>query len=244
MASAMFKARATPKNRNTRRRPDAEDVRGDDDEDKRTAEEEAEEMSITAEKLAEVRMIQKLSRRQRGVLPVPVVQKGKGDSDEEDQDEWGLLDTTFAGAAGKKEVDTHLEAYLNERLYEKKSDGSSEEKKVKTREDMLYDIPSELQVNDVTEGQADKMSWVAGLAEVPLGMEYKLANIEATERAKREFLHGETGGRTSKGPALEPDAVTRKAFGSRFLHVREREKDSKSATDDAVLERFRKRMRR
>ena len=49
-------------------------------------------------------------------------------------------------------------------------------------------MPTELQVPDGQEAAAEEMSWAAGLAEVPLGVEYKLANIEATEGAKREFL--------------------------------------------------------
>merc|ERR1712048_1030857 len=118
--------------------------------------------------------------------------------------------------------------------------GEEEKPKEKTREERLYEIPDGLQVPDASLGQEDKMSWMAGLAEVPLGVEYKLANIEATEKAKREFLLG--AGQAAKAhTVLEPDAVTRKAFGSRFQHFAEN--SSKSASDDATLERFRKRMR-
>merc|ERR1712066_323751 len=82
----------------------------------------------------------------------------------------------------------------------------------KTREERLYEIPKELQVPDAQIIMANKMSWQAGLSEVPLPIEYKLANIEATELAKREYLHGENAGK--KG-LLDPDAVTRKAYGNR-----------------------------
>merc|ERR1711904_265934 len=111
--------------------------------------------------------------------------------------------------------------------------------KEKTREDLLYEVPDQLQVADNQSNQIDKMSWQAGLSEVALPVEYKIQNIEATERAKREFLHGERS--NEKGAVLEPDAVTRKAFGSRFMNYADKSEDSKSATDDAVLERFRKR---
>mmetsp|Transcript_69904 Transcript_69904/g.198109 ORF Transcript_69904/g.198109 Transcript_69904/m.198109 type:complete len:229 (-) Transcript_69904:153-839(-) len=228
----MFKPRATPGR--ARRKPEAEEEEaagkeGEDEEDE------------TAIKLARVRQIQREHwQRPRGVLPVPRLKKKDAaeENDEEEEDQWGLLDSSFAGASGQKGPDPHMEAYINERLYEKKVE---EEPREKTREDRLYEIPDGLQVPDGQEGAADKMSWVAGLAEVPLGVEYKLANIEATEKAKREFLHG---GSSEKGYVLEPDAVTRKAFGSRFLHFNDRMSDSKSATDDAVLERFRKRLRR
>jgi len=221
----MFKPRVGIRRHHRRRR------RGD-------SEGESEDEDRTAEKLAEVKEIQREHwDRPRGVPPMPTV-KTKEVEEEEEEDQWGLLDSSFAGASGRKEADPHLEAFLNERLYEKRAE---EESREKTREDRLYEVPAALKVSDATVAAADKMSWVAGLAEVSLPVEYKLANIEATEKAKREFLLGE---RTEKGAVLEPDAVTRKAFGSRFLHYNDRSSDSKSATDDATLERFRKRIRR
>merc|ERR1712232_736900 len=179
--------------------------------------------------------------RPRGVDSAPACLKATEVEEEEEEEHWGL-DSGFAGSSGQKQADPHLEAFLNERLYTKSNE---EAEKEKTREEKLYEVPSDLQVNDFTVGAADKMSWVAGLAEVPLPVEYKLANIEATERAKREFLHGEGHGGAGKQAVMEPDAVTRKAFGSRFLNLENRGRDDgKAATDDAVLERFRKRMRK
>lgn len=227
----MFKARAPPKHARRRGHLSGRSSQSDD---------KCQEDDTTAEKLAELRQIQKdCWQKPRGVPPAPELQKKEVEEEEEEDDHWGL-DAGFSGGSVKQGPDPHLEAFLNERLYEQKPE---EERKEKTREDRLYEIPTELQVADGQEGAADKLSWVAGLAEVPLGVEYKLANIEATEKAKRAFLHGE-GQVQQKGAVLEPDAVTRKAFGSRFLHFHDRSTDSKRATDDAVLERFRKRMRR
>lgn len=212
----MFKSRNAPLA--SRRRPDVGEA----------AEQGSEDIACdpgVRERLAEVREIQRMRVPQRGVPPMPTA-KAQEVEEEEEEDQWGLLDSSFSGAAGKKEVDAHLEAFLNERLYQK---NVVEEKREKTREDQLYDIPGDLQVPDATSGAADQMSWVAGLAEVPLGTEYKLANIEATERAKKDFLHGSQ----PRGVVMEPDAVTRKAFGSRFLHFNDKAGESKSATDDA-----------
>lgn len=228
---SMFKTRRPPKP-SGRRRADDSDGSGENAGS-------ATQDKAHLEKLEEVREIQRISKTQRGVLPTPPTKKKeKVESDEEEDDQWGLLDSSFATQSGQQKSDPHLEAFLNERLYARKAD---EEQKPKTREEKLYEIPTELHVNDFTEGKAEEMSWVAGLAEVPLGVEYKIQNIEATEEAKKKFLHGENN--MQKGAVLEPDAVTRKAFGSRFLHVGDRA-DTKSATDDAVLERFRKRMRK
>mmetsp|Transcript_136049 Transcript_136049/g.303049 ORF Transcript_136049/g.303049 Transcript_136049/m.303049 type:complete len:228 (-) Transcript_136049:87-770(-) len=227
----MFKARAPPKGRRKQAEDDGAEVEGAASEDARDE---------TAQKLAELRMIQKEHwQKPRGVLPNPSQVQKEEEEEEEVEEKWGL-DSGFAATTGKQGPDEHLEKYINDRLYEKKPE--EEEKKERTREERLYDIPEELQVKDFTEGAADKMSWVAGLAEVPLGVEYKLANIEATEKAKRDFIHGEVG--SKKAPVIDSDAVTRKAIGSRFIEHHDRMSDSKSATDDAVLERFRKRMRK
>mmetsp|Transcript_62873 Transcript_62873/g.180270 ORF Transcript_62873/g.180270 Transcript_62873/m.180270 type:complete len:227 (+) Transcript_62873:120-800(+) len=225
----MFKARVAPKNA---RRKAAEE----DDES---------EADGTCEKLAEVREIQRECwRKVRGVPPAPELMKREVTEEEaeaEEDDTWGLDAGFSGGSTNKKDVDPHLEAFLNERLFERRA---SEEQtaKEKSREDKLYEIPEGLQVFDKSEQDSEKMSWIAGLAEVPLGVEYKLANIEATEKAKREFLYGALDPR-KKAAVLEPDAVTRKAFGSRFMHFKDNTADNKGATDDAVLERFRKRMK-
>mmetsp|Transcript_65436 Transcript_65436/g.156485 ORF Transcript_65436/g.156485 Transcript_65436/m.156485 type:complete len:227 (-) Transcript_65436:143-823(-) len=224
---AEFKTRRAPKGL---RKTDADEVPKEDAED--------DEQQEVSAKLGEVRGMQKKAKGKRGV-EANMVLKQKEEEEEEEEDQWGLLDTSFAGSSSGRQVDTHLEQYLNERLYKK--DAQAEEKKERTREQKLYDVPEELQVKDFTVGAADKMSWVAGLAEVALPVEYKLANIEATEKAKREFLVGDSAGQ--KTAVFEPDAVTRKAFGSRFMHFTDKTADAKRATDDAVLERFRKRMK-
>eukprot|EP00438_Fugacium_kawagutii_P001743 Skav219924 [mRNA] locus=scaffold2006:213687:233286:+ [translate_table: standard] len=117
---------------------------------------------------------------------------------EEDKEQWGLLDKSFSGHAQQKGPDHHLEARASRLPVE-------EEIKEKTREEQLYEVPSNLQP------LVPRMSWVAGLAEVALPVEYKLKNIEDTdppqERAKREYLYGDAA--NSKQPCcwhigLEP----------------------------------------
>jgi len=227
----MFKKRVAPKN--TRKADEKEE--GKDVVDLDNVDDDG-----TADRLREMRETQKEQwGRHRGVLPTPTVKKTAEEEEEAQEEEhWGL-DSGFTSNKPQEKSDPHLEAFLNERLY-KKND-KEDKVKEKTREEKLYEIPEGLQVPDSAAKSADKMSWMAGLAEVPLGVEYKLANIEATEKAKREFLLGE--GKQSKGPVLEPDAITRKAFGSRFMNVSDGS-NSRGSSDDAALERFRKRFRK
>merc|ERR1712039_285881 len=162
-----------------------------------------------------------------------------GEEKEEEEEKFGL-DTSFAGASGQKKEDPHLEAYINARMAPKE-EAVEEAPREKTREERLYEVPAELQVADNQSGDVNKMSWQVGLSEVPLPIEYKLANIEATELAKRTYLHGDG---TTKAALLEPDAVTRKAFGNRFQYSNlTGANESSRSTDNATVERFRKRMR-
>jgi len=196
-----------------------------------------------SDRLRELKDIQsEIWRKNKGVPPVPEQMKRETEEDKEEEEEkWGLDAGFSGGATTKRESDPHLEAFLNERLNLRKEE--EDRAKEKTREDRLFEIPDGLQVPDRSMNDADKMSWITGLAEVPLSIEHKLANIEATEKAKREFLYG-GGGNVRKGRAvLEPDEVTRKAFGTRFSHHKDPSANSKGPTDDAALERHRKRMR-
>ncbi|CAL1170411.1 unnamed protein product [Cladocopium goreaui] len=188
----MFKSRGRP--RGTRRKAE------EDDDDEASDNETAEQM-----KLQEVRLIQKEQwHKPRGVLPAPEMVKQVEQEEEEDKEQWGLLEKSFSGTAGQKGPDHHLEAYLEERLFNKNK--QEEEIKEKTREEQLYEVPSNLQVPDAAASQVDKMSWVAGLAEVALPVEYKLKNIEETERAKREYLYGEAA---NSKPCYRPIGLDR-----------------------------------
>lgn len=63
------------------------------------------------------------------------------------------------------------------------------------------------------------------------------------ELPRTSLLEAKSSLISARGAVIETDAITRKAFGTRFANVATKD-DSKSATDDAALERFRKRMRR
>ncbi|CEM14109.1 unnamed protein product [Vitrella brassicaformis CCMP3155] len=218
--------------------------------------------------IGEVQMLQRMRERRKG-LSVEVMnttmarEREEEKAAEEEEEQYGLLDRQFASAGmggagrrGNEAMDQHLEEFLRERLdvTEDKGDEAPQEK---TREQELYEIPPELRIKDATEEHAEKMNWVTGLVEVPLPIEYKLKNIEATEKAKREKL--QLGGQSvaasgrpwapaaAAGGAAAADAgdegleVVHKAFGSRFFNPHRPK--SQMATDDQTLERFRKRFR-
>lgn len=144
------------------------------------------------------------------------------------------------------------------------------ENEIKRAEDELYDIPEHLKVKRRNSGESSTQ-WTTGIAEIQLSIEYKLKNIEETEAAKKLLQEKRLAGRAkvessipssfsadfsqrgkdyaeklrkdnpkshkdkskdvvgveSKHPDPAPDAVVRR----------------QAATDELMLERFRKRER-
>eukprot|EP00727_Mastigamoeba_balamuthi_P006269 m51a1_g2261 hypothetical protein (274) ;mRNA; r:332895-334510 len=107
--------------------------------------------------------------------------------------------------------------------------------------------------------EADRTNWLTGIAEVELPLEYKLRNIEETERAKRRLMGREdpepekqqpSGHHRKRGARAETEAIVSAASSGHRGHFfmsesREdaRVRSSTTATDDMVMERFKKRFR-
>lgn len=216
-------------------------------------------VSTTRTHVYEIRENQrKRSVRKRGLEsalldPKKIQQKALEDAqrlleEHEEDDEiagCGLMQTQFTKTSGGKNTETldkHLEAYLAERLGEKKKPEEPPRSKAEISKARLYEIPPHLQVKDSRTEEADKMTWVTGLVEVALPIESKLRNIEATERAKRELLKlGRTDDNYVNPNSTE--AIQSRAFGSRFMNTTNMN-PTKTATDDVALERFRKRFKK
>lgn len=230
------------------------------------------------------------------------------EEEEEPTDVAGLLDKSFAAQGlhtSAEAKDKFLDEYVSERMKDilpeenakDEEEEAEEEDELTKAEKELYKMPEELKVEDKTDQHAQKMNWVMGLVEVPLPIEFRLKNIEATEEAKRrvlgvgsstasefeppgrrgynnrdrdrdrdndrrrqdgqsssnslwmasssgtECLSGPSSFPHAGGPSADADSIVRKAFGQRFQNP-ERPKSQQMATDDAALERFRKRFRR
>eukprot|EP01066_Platyproteum_vivax_P008058 Platyproteum_vivax@DN330_c0_g1_i2.p1 len=169
--------------------------------------------------------------------------------EEEEEEKYGLLENTFlsGGQSTHQEKDVHLEAYLEKHLNPEPTESESEPKR---KEDTVYEIPEDLQVPDNSEEAAEKMHWVTGLVEVALPIEYKLENIEVTERAKQSMIaqHRSKVGVPTPGSLdlQEQERLLKSAFGSRFQapYQTKPAPNHKGSTDDIVLERYRKRFRR
>jgi Hepatocellular carcinoma-associated antigen 59 len=88
--------------------------------------------------------------------------------------------------------ENHLENYIKDTL--NLINPSPKQIEEKLSEDILYKIPDKYKTDNsrITEG-SEKTLWLTGLVEVPLSLEHKLDNIEATEAAKRRAIKDSSG---------------------------------------------------
>ena len=82
---------------------------------------------------------------------------------------------------------SHLEKYIKETLFTEPSEKT--QKAEELSEDILLTIPDKYKTDNsrILEG-SEKTLWQSGIVEVPLSIEHKLDNIEATEAAKRRAI--------------------------------------------------------
>ncbi|KAJ2960706.1 hypothetical protein NQZ79_g3907 [Umbelopsis isabellina] len=173
-------------------------------------------------------------------------------ADDSEKPEQKLKLDTFTTQTNALDVDKHMMAYIEEEMKKRRGDSFKEEdaetesKRYQDIYDELYKIPEHLRVDKkpVVEGNVQlSTQMLTAIPEVDLGMDARLQNIEATERAKRSLSENQQNG-TKDNSRSEYNAP------SRFSLPKQGRKDNKSrsdkrqtATDDAVMERFKKRMR-
>eukprot|EP00310_Coccolithus_braarudii_P023873 CAMPEP_0183357086 /NCGR_PEP_ID=MMETSP0164_2-20130417/45371_1 /TAXON_ID=221442 /ORGANISM="Coccolithus pelagicus ssp braarudi, Strain PLY182g" /LENGTH=262 /DNA_ID=CAMNT_0025530637 /DNA_START=12 /DNA_END=800 /DNA_ORIENTATION=- len=182
------------RNRNIRKRSENDSAEG------------ADEVSEGAVSLEVLRELQRQRQRTRGVSLAPTAGQGGGDEGGEQEDEEGHgLDSTFT-AQSNEEVDPNMLKYIEEQMRrEEAAAGDSSLSKTIDDEDGLYVTPAHLQgrlapKEDNSELE-DANRWLAGIMEVPISAEEKMAAIEETERAKRGMMAGRHQGK-GKGPQM------------------------------------------
>lgn len=229
----MFKSKGRPEGARGRKRVPSEE-KGDDEDDE------------TANTIQSMKELQKERRGLRGIGNMPNFEEVP-EEELEDEEQGGILDMgnkfAISGKAtqggSKKTVDKHLEAFLKDKL---KKEEEEEESAVQ-KQDKMYELPQHLHRQSEADNEVDKMVWLTGLVEHQLDPKFKVQNIEDTEKAKERFLNGD---------AVDENKGTERiyrAFGNRFMQFNDGPKGGgkgkgQGATDDQVLDRFRKRFKR
>ena len=156
----------------------------------------------TSSSLELMRELQKRRQRAKGTV---MDQKGKVDEvDEALGDETPAttadgLSSTFTTQADSGDIDQNMLKYIEEQMQAaagSSSEGAGEARgsALESEEAQLYTTPAHLigvvpagmGASDETEDSANR--WLAGIMEVPLSTEEKIAAIEQTEKAKRAMM--------------------------------------------------------
>ncbi|CAO3657891.1 unnamed protein product [Umbelopsis vinacea] len=178
-------------------------------------------------------------------------------SEETEKPEQKLKLDSFTTQTNALDVDKHMMAYIEEEMKKRRGDDIGEGKESADGQDVrgyqdiydeLYKIPEHLRVDKkpVIEGNVQlSTQMLTAIPEIDLGMDVRLQNIEATERAKRLLSENQQAGNKQRNQS-EYDAPP-----SRFLIPKTTQGDNRprgdkrhTASDDAVMERFKKRMRK
>ncbi|KAG1328337.1 Protein COP1 SUPPRESSOR 2 [Cocos nucifera] len=202
--------------------------------------------------------------------PVPRRPGEKADADGEKEDL--VLQDTFAQETAVTVEDPNMLKYVEQELAKrrgKKIDAGDKEEKDPM--DELYVVPEHLKVKK-RNSEESSTQWTTGIAEVQLPIEYKLRNIEETEAAKKLLQEKRLAGKT-KAELNIPSSYSADYFqrgrdyaeklrrehpelykdrGSQTNEVATKSTETnnpdvpgrrQAATDEFMLERFRKRER-
>eukprot|EP00898_Chlorokybus_atmophyticus_P003390 jgi/Chlat1/4051/Chrsp26S04105 len=166
------------------------------------------------------------------------------DDQEENPDEDGVaLQDTFAMETEQTTEDPHMKKFIEDELRKRRGElglANAPEEKPLTEEDELYVVPEHLKINKKQKEQGGMEAWATGIVEVPLGVNFKLANIEATEDAKRKLLDQKKQPRPAapQSKPLHPASFSAnfnqhgKDHAKKLREDREKEERKRKATED------------
>jgi len=195
----------------------------------------------------QTREIQKLRARSKGVNAGVSADLSHAQVYEVVEATQRSLDETFTTQSDGPEVNSHMEKYIEEQLAKKKkkesltsssSSVAADSSADKTDGD-LYTTPDHLK--SIPQRKTEESSWLTGIVEVQLPIEYKIKNIEDTEKAKREMMQNKSSSSETRHHRPPPGESHYPRF-TQFGKERN-QKGNQRASDDVVMERFKKRFR-
>lgn len=168
-----------------KRRIDDEPNASDDEEERRLALEEVKLLQKQRERKSGIAANHPTSQS-AGVIS-KLGEKVEADGEKEEL----VLQDTFAQETAVMVEDPNMVKYIEQELAKKRgkniNDTEQTENELKDAEDELYMIPDHLKVKK-RNSEESSTQWTTGIAEIQLPIEYKLKNIEETEAAKK-LLH-------------------------------------------------------
>mmetsp|Transcript_42384 Transcript_42384/g.137915 ORF Transcript_42384/g.137915 Transcript_42384/m.137915 type:complete len:283 (+) Transcript_42384:49-897(+) len=192
--------------------------------------------------LTVMRELQRQRQRTKGVaLDIMAeggaAEEGGGEEGGDAGDGGAGLDSTFTAQADASEVDPNMLRYIEEQMKNGGSADGAAEGAADGDEDSLYVAPAHMreaialghlrheqamvqQGADEQGGAATR--WLAGIAEVELSVEERMATVEATEAAKRRAVEQRAQRAAAAGGGVGPSLVIPSNFNANF-HAHRRE---------------------
>ena len=103
------------------------------------------------------------------------------------------LGNNFSQETNRRDEDVEMLRYIDQELAKRKGKERRKEevKRVKSKEDMLYEVPDQINFRSKVMKSEEMLSnqMLSGIPEVDLGIHAKMVNIEATEEAKGRLLN-------------------------------------------------------
>lgn len=154
--------------------------------------------------------LQRQRQRAKGVTLEPkgdAAEAAAGAEDEEGQDL--SLDTTFTAQTDAGEVDPNMLKYIEEQMQKEEDAPKRASSAFDADDEELFATPAHLKKRHESASlpaaaleAEDANRWLAGIVEVSLAPEDKMAAIEATELAKRKLMAAKASARASSGPEV------------------------------------------
>jgi len=199
-----------------------------------------------ADLLEEKREVQKLRTRTYGVN-LAVAKAGATLTNPVPQSEASIgLESQFTAETNVEVQDENLAKYIDQKLKEQRGESLQTETKKQTDEEMLYSIPDRLKTSRIDTAAGSGI--VTGIVEVELPESYKLKNIEDTAKAQQQLQaqgekNGNQRGKSENDKSGEMSLPSNfNADFSNYAKSSGQQLNGK-ATDDATLERYKKRFR-
>lgn len=250
--------------------PDLSSTEPDDEEDRRSALEEVKLLQKLRKQKLGIAALTTPSPSTPAAAAAGGVGPGAADGE---GDEELVLQDTFAQETAVTLEDPHMVRYVDQEMAKRKGKrvdegGKGEEK---DQVDELYVVPEHLKVKK-RNSEESSTQWTTGIAEVQLPIEYKLRNIEETEAAKKLLQEKRLAGRTKSELTIpssysadyfqrgrdyaeklrrdHPELYKERGAQADETGVKQTENNNQdisgrrqAATDELMLERFRKRER-
>lgn len=218
-------------------------------------------------KLEERKEVQKFRERQKGVnaedlAAVRVVEKKPKEKDPfklntggglvqmsdvsrlETVDDELNLGPAFSAETKKLDEDVQMLRYIDSELKKKRGENESEDtKKQLSKEDLLYQLPDEINVKSKIIKSEEMLSaaMLTGIPEVDLGVQAKIKNIEDTENARIQMIDESRRNEAKPSVFVPTNMATNFQHHSRFMDEKrqfqkERRDEEKKKKEEAETE--------